>query len=183
MLLAPNEAYLFFKLMVPLQFFVNGKLGVLDNVKTLKDYEKIKIEEKFKIRNALFENTQLIDDFIDENPNDIPMKELAIVSKWKKFVKGEFYIERYLKNHAILIDEDDKVYAVISLTDSLDEFIPRYLLPQLVKTILLPFQDKIVHDGFLQPYQVYFGGNIKHELKEIYNKAKKSNKIITTLSF
>lgn len=108
------------------------------------------------------------------------MKELAIVSKWKKFIKTEFYIERYLKNHAILIDDDNKVYGVIGLTDSLEEFVPSFMLPQLVKTILLPFQDKIVHDGFLQPYQIYFGGNIKGELKDVYMKAKKKNKIITS---
>jgi hypothetical protein len=179
MLLAPNEAYLFFKLMLPLQFFVNEKLGVLKNVKTFEAYTKIPLPEKFKVRNALYENPQLIDEFIDENPDDIPMKDLAIVSKWKKFVKGEFYIERYLKNHSILIGQDNEVYGVISLTDPLEEFVPKFFLPQLVKTVLLPFQDKIVHDGFLEPYQIYFGGNIKRELKDIYNKAKKQNKIIT----
>ncbi|MEK7723345.1 MAG: hypothetical protein AAB336_03275 [Acidobacteriota bacterium] len=179
MLLAPNEAYLFFKLMLPLQFFVNGKLGVLENIKTFKAYEKVKMQEKFKVRNALFENPQLIDEFIDENPNDIPMKELAHASKWKNFLKGEFYIERYLKNHAILIGEDNETYGVIGLTDSIEEFVPSFMLPQLVQTILLPFQGKIVHDGFLVPYQIYFGGNIKRELKDVYMNAKKRNKIIT----
>lgn len=64
MLLLPNEANLFFKLMLPLQFFVNSKLGVLNNIKTLKEYEKVKMPEKFKVRNALFENIALIDDLM-----------------------------------------------------------------------------------------------------------------------
>jgi hypothetical protein len=179
MLLAPNEAYLFFKLMLPLQFFVNEKLGVLKNVKALEAYNKIPLQEKLKVRNALFENPHLIDEFIDEDPADIPMKELAIVSKWKRFIKGEFYIERYLKNHSILIGEDGRIYGVISLTEPLEAFVPKFFLPQLVQTVLLPFQDKIVHDGFLEPYRLSFGGNIKRELKDLYNKAKKQNKIIT----
>lgn len=139
------------------------------------------MQEKYKVRNALFENIHLIDEFIDENPDDLPMKELAHASKWKNFVKGEFYIERYLKNQAILIGEDNEVYGVIGLTDSIEELVPGYMLPQLVQTILLPFQGKIVHDGFLVPYQIYFGGNIKRELKDVYMNAKNKKKIISSL--
>jgi len=64
---------------------------------------------------------------------------------------------------------------------ALDENFPKFLLPSRVKTILLPFQDKIVYDGFLLPYQIIFGGGIKAELKEIYLKAKRKGKIITSL--
>lgn len=180
MILTLNEAHLFFKLMLPLQFFVNGKLGVLKEIKNLETYKKINMQEKFKVRNALFENPHLIDEFIDENPNDIQMKELAHASKWKKFYKGEFYVERYLKSGAIFIGDDNQVYEVVGLTNTIDEIIPSYFLPQLVQAILLPFQNKIVHDGFLQPYQIHFGGNIKRELKDIYMSAKKKKKIITT---
>jgi hypothetical protein len=177
MLLSPNEAYLFFKLMLPLQFFVNGKLGVLKKIKTFKAYKDVGMQEKFEVRNALFENPHFIDEFIDENPDDIPLKELAHASQWKKFIKGEFYVERYLKSGAIFIGDENEVYEIIGLTDGIDEIIPSYFLPQLVKTILLPFQGKIVHDGFFQPYQLHFGGNIKRELKDIYLDAKKKKKI------
>lgn len=179
MTLSPAEASLFFRLMLPLQFFVNEKLGVLPKIKSFEKYCKVSTQEKFEVRSALFENTALIDEFIDENPQDIPMKELAAVSKWKKFVKGDFFIERYLKDYAVFISDDEDVYAVYGLTESLAEYFPKFALPvRLGSVVLLPFQDKIVTDGFFMPYSVIFGGGIKSELKEIYLKAKRKGSII-----
>jgi len=181
-ILSSTEATLFFKLMLPLQFFVNEKLGVLPKIKTFEKYCKVSMQEKFEVRNALFENVGLIDEFIDENPQDIPMKQLTFVSKWKKFIKGDFYIERYLKDYAVFISDDENVYAVCGLTESLAEYFPKFALPvRLNVVILLPFQDKIVTDGFFLPYPVIFGGGIKRELKEIYLEAKQKDKIVTSL--
>jgi len=47
------------------------------------------------------------------------MKDLALISKWKNFIEGEFFIERYLKNHAVFISDENQVFAVTSLTDAL----------------------------------------------------------------
>jgi len=179
MILSQTEASLFFKLMLPLQFFVNEKLGVLPKVKTFEKYCKVSTQEKFEVRNALFENITLADNFIDENPQNFPMKELSVVSEWKKFIKGEFFVERYLKNYAVFISDDNDVYAVCGLTDSLAEYFPKFALPvRLGTVVLLPFQDKIVTDGFFLPYRVIFGGGIRQELKEIYAEAKRKDKII-----
>jgi hypothetical protein len=179
MILSPTEASLFFKLMLPLQFFVNEKLGVLPRAKSFEKYCKVSTQEKFEVRSALFENINLMDDFIDENPQNFPMKELAVVSGWKKFITGDFFIERYLKNHAVFISDDNDVYAILGLTDSLAEYIPKFALPvRLGAVVLLPFQDKIITDGFFLPYHVVFGGGIRQELKEIYAEAKRENKII-----
>ena len=181
MKLEPNEAKLFFKLMLPLQYFVNQKLGILDGIKKFQDYKNASFQEKFKVRNALFDNLPLIDQFIDENPDDISLKDLAIVSSWKRFLVGEFYVERHLKTQSIFISEDDKVYAVLGLTSSLEEIFPDYLIPQITAAFLLPFQDKIVSDGFFAARQIFVGGNIKKELQAVYSQAKKKDKIIQTL--
>lgn len=181
MKLSADEALLFFKLMLPLQFFVNGRLGILKAVENFEDYKKASFEDKFKVRNALFDNVYLIDDFIDENPQDIPMKDLAIAAGWKRFVKQEFCVARYTKTHAVFIGEADEVYEVVGLTSSLNEFLPAFLLPQIVEAVLLPFQHKIVNDGLIVSKQIYLGGNIKRELRDVYTKAKKDNRIIKTL--
>jgi len=181
MTLLPDEAKLFFKLMLALQFFANQKLKVLPEVSLAAKFKKISINKRYEVHAALFKNIRLIDDFIDENPEDFPMKNLAVISKWKNFVAGEFFIERYLKNHAIFVSDENQVYEVLSLTDALDENFPKFVLPVRVKTILLPFQAKIVYDGFLLPYRIVFGGGIKSELKEIYMKAKRTGKIISSL--
>ena len=165
---------------MPLLAFVNRKLEILPHVSVSEDFEQVTFEEVAQVRNALYENIRLIDEFIDENPEDIPLKDLAIVSKWKNFVNNEFFIERYLKQHAIFI-ADKKVYAVGSLRDSFDEMIPAYALPLMVKAVLLPFQDCIVYDGFLAHNNIYFGSGIKEDLKHIYLKAKRRDEIIFSL--
>ena len=102
MILSPTEAALFFKLMLPLQHFANQELGVLPQVKTFEGYCDASMQKKYEVRTALFANTHLLDKFIDKNPHDIPLPELAIISTWKRFVTGEFYIERHLKNYTVL---------------------------------------------------------------------------------
>ena len=167
--------------MLPLQFFVQEKLRILENIESFQDYKNASFEQKFRVRNALLENVHLIDDFIDENPQDIPLTELSIVSSWKKFVKGDFYVERHLKDSTIFIGEDSRVYSVLGLTDSLDKIFPKYLIPQIVSAVLLPFQNIIVSDGFFSASQMYIGGNIRNELREVYSLAKKKKKIIADL--
>ncbi|HEX8251329.1 MAG TPA: hypothetical protein VF599_24365 [Pyrinomonadaceae bacterium] len=179
MILSTAEASLFFRLMLPLQFFVNEKLGVLPQIKSFEEYCQVSMREKFDVRNALFADVGLIDDFIDENPQDIPMKHLTIVSRWKKFCRGDFYIERYLKDCAVFISDETEVYAVWGLTESLTEYFPKYALPvRLESVVLLPFQTKIVTDGFFLPQRVISGGELKSELREVYAQAKRKDKIV-----
>ncbi len=181
MKLSDENIELFYKLMKPLLVFVNKKLEFIPTVSTVEDFDNIGFEDKAIIREALYEEIHLIDSFIDENPEDFPMKELAIVSKWKNFIKSDFFVERHLKKHAIFIGEDKKVYAVMGLMTPMDEIIPREALPVRLETVLLPFQDVIVYDGFIAPYNVFFGSGITEDLKHIYTKAKRRDEIIFSL--
>ena len=181
MKLSTDEAALFFKLMLSLQFFIQQKFGILKNVETFQNYKNASFAEKFKVRNALFENIHLIDEFIDENPQDIPLKELSVAAGWKRFMKGDFYVERHLKNATVFIGKDFEVYTVLGLTDSLDNIFPKYLIPQIVSAILLPFQNKIVADGFFAANEIFIGNNIRAELRAVYSQAKKKAQIITSL--
>lgn len=180
MKLFEEEAKLFFELMRPLLAFVNTKLRILPGVSVAEDFNEVPFKDIARVRNALYENIHLIDSFIDENPQDIPMKNLTIVSKWKNFVESEFFIERYLKEYAIFISGKE-VYAVGSLLESFDEMIPAFALPLHVRTVLLPFQDRIVYDGFLAHNNISFGGGIREDLKHVYLKAKRRDQIIFSL--
>jgi len=45
------------------------------------------------VRDALYENPQLIDAFAAENPFGFSDEELDIVRSWKHFVAGDFFID------------------------------------------------------------------------------------------
>ena len=185
MKLSANDVALYYKLMWPLQFYVNQKLNILPDVDSVEAYARYyESEDKLPLRNALYENPELIDAFVGENPAQLTGDELSIVRSWKNFVAGDFYIDRFLKNGAIFITagEPARVYVVLGLTDSLKDFFQHYQRPPiLVKTVLLPFKGRIIYDGMFQFYNISFGGGIKGNLKEIYMAAKQNQRIIETL--
>lgn len=175
------EADLFFELMWSLQYFVNSKERIIPSVKTLKKYTNLPMEEKLKVRNALFENAAVIDDFVRENPEKLSEEKLKIVSGWKNFVAGKFYIERLLKKYAVFIS-GEKVYGVLGLYQGLDEIIHPSYLPVLVEATLLPFKGRVIYDGIVIPYNVAFGSGIRADLKDTYMEAKRDGAIIVDLN-
>ncbi len=180
MKLPEEEAKLFIDLMCSLQYFVNGKLKIHAQIKSIEAYAECTTEEKAEVRKALFSDIKRIDSFVQENPQNFSQEKLSIVSNWKNFIEGDFQIERFLKSHAIFIQEND-VYCVLGLYQGFDELIHRSRLPLYVKAILLPFKGKIVYDGIFQTYNIHFGGGIKRSLKETYMTAKQNNRIIESL--
>lgn len=177
MKLSKQEADLFFKLMWSLQNYVNLKMGIVADVATVDEYKDLPSSQKIEIRDALYNNIELIDSYLKENPQDLSAEELEIVKSWKKFQQGNYYIERTLKKYAIFIGEK-KVYGVLALYDTLEDVLPYARWPYYTIAVLLPFKGKIIYDGLLQGYRVSFGGGIKSSLKETYMAAKQNGRII-----
>lgn len=179
MRLSDQDAKLFFQLMWAVQFYVNQKLKIHD-IKCIDDYADSPTDQKVKVRDALYENIELIDSFVNENPQNFSKKNLATVSEWKKFIRGSFFIERLLKKYAVFVQEN-KVYGVLGLSQNFDQLTNDANLPLYVDTVLLPFKGKIIFDGLLGFQNISFGGGVKRSLKEIYMRAKQSNRIIDSL--
>ena len=181
MKLSRQDADLFFTLMWPLQFFVQQRLHILPDVDTLQAYIACPSDRKLQVRQALYEHIDLIDAFLQENPQHFSEDTLAIIAAWKHYQAGDFYIERFLKTHAIFIASDNKVYAVLALHDAFEDMFHRRQLPIFVKAVLLPFKGKIIYDGLLQGYNLFFGRSITTDLKETYLAAKQQGHIIASL--
>lgn len=180
MVLSEDDVKLFFKLMLPLQAFVNLKLDLIPDCSTTEAVKNLDLEPRFKLREALYGNIGLIDQFVKENPEGFNDEELGIVQSWSKFIAGDFYIERYLAKHAIFI-KNEEVYAVVALQDPFDFLVGREQLPAYTKTVLLPFKGKIVYDGLMQNYRIQFGGGIRGSLRETYLTAKQNGRIIESI--
>lgn len=181
MKLSREEADLFFKLMWGLQFYINGRHRILPGVKSVEDFVRLPSESKIQVRDALWENPDLIDAYVKENPEGLSTEELDIVQKWSRLVSGTFQIYRFLKKHSIFIGEKAQVYGVLGLYDSLEDVIHGRVLPVMVEAVLLPFKGRIVYDGLLRWSNVYFGRGIRSSLHEKYMAAKQNDRIITTL--
>lgn len=102
--LSLTDADLFFKLYGALHLYVNEQLHVLPDVHTPEELAGLKLEDRAKLRDALYDHPELFDRFITENPAGLTADELNIVKSWSSgFIRGDFYIVRHLKRYSIFI--------------------------------------------------------------------------------
>jgi hypothetical protein len=180
MILSTQDATQFFRLMWGLQFFVGQQRQLLPDVKSLEEFITLPSAAKIKMRDALWENPDLVDAYVEKNPDGLPVEELDIVRKWKRFVAEKFTIYRHLKEHSIFMGKS-QVYGVLGLYDPLEQVISGRPLPLYVEAVLLPFKGRIIYDGLVRPYDIYFGAGIRSGLREEYLTAKQNGRIITSL--
>lgn len=138
------------------------------------------IDNSIRATYTLWKNPDLIDAYVEKNPDRLPAEELSINRKWKGFVAGRFTVFRYLKQHTIFIG-NSSVYGVLGLFDPLEEVLSAHPLPLFVDAVLLPFERKIIYDGMLESYNVLLGPGIRAGLNEEYLTAKQNGRIITSL--
>ena len=185
MKLTEQEADLFFDLMWKLQWYTNQEYQVISPVETPDDYKNlVDMEEKMQVRNTLFDKfPEIAKSFAKTNPFQLNPEELQIIQQWEKHIKGAFFIERFLKRYTVFIERDTEVvYGVFGLYEPLSDIIDKSNLPVCIEAILLPFKDKIIYDGLLQGYPIFFGSGITSELKEIYLTAKQNQAIVTSFN-
>jgi hypothetical protein len=182
MILDPDDCERFFKLHKALTLFVNRRLKIGKAPARSKGIVALPPEQRLKVRDALLEHLDLIDDFVEENPYNLDPDELTIVNSWKHLVAGEFYVLRFLKKYAVFLTakEPTVAYGVLALSEPFEEVIDQPL-PFFCKTVLLPLRERIVYDGLLSGYNLIIGSNMARDLNDAYNTTKKRYGVITSL--
>ncbi len=183
MQLADSDIDLFYHLYYSLLIYVNQKMGLFAGVCASEEMSELTPLQVSELRQQLYTHPYLFDLFAEENPLKTSPDLLQIVSNWHNFISGRFYIYSYQKNHAVLIDDrpPSKAYGVLALDCPFPELVGS-VLPVMVETVLLPFKNKIIYDGTLQPYPFYLGLSIKGSLKETYHQAVEKFGIIASLT-
>ena len=181
MILNDEDADLFFRLHWSILFFVNLKYRVIEGLSEpyLKDE---KLEDVNELNNILFNNPELIDSFIAENPFNLDTEELDIIKSWKNYIKDRFLLVAHLKKYSVFMttDQDQKAYGVIGIFEKVEDIVPLFM-PQLVETTLLPFKGQIIYCGLFGFYNIRIGSGMKAGIQAEYQKAKRRFGIITSL--
>ena len=163
--LSEQDAKLFHQLMDSLLFFANKKLKAIKNCNTLGEFHKNNVEKTIPIRKIVFSDNTLIDEYVADNPDNLPPNEIKIVLSWKKSLEDDFYLVKYEQEYALFLhSKDQKVYGVKGIFDSFNEKFGGYV-PVMLRIRLLPFNDVLIYDGIFFPYQISFGGGIRSSLK------------------
>lgn len=182
MQLSPQDTARFYRIWWPLLRYVNAQRQVVPDLLTEPEETPMSAEQAHQIRNVLWESDGLREAFTAENPAGLPAADLAIVTSWRHRVMGQFFIFRYLKQYTVFLTEGEppQAYGVLGLASPIQEVVLRPV-PALVKAVLLPFEGKIIYDGLLAPYSVFFGSGIRRGLNEAYRTVQERGGVLTTL--
>ncbi len=182
MTLRTSQSDMFYSIWLPLLGFANERLHVLPSLSGKGPKDKIVSEEAIKVRDALWLNESVLEEFVSQNPARLSEEELGIARTWRYRLPGTFIVYKTLKKHAIFLSQDRNgdVYAVKGLYSSFEDLFGMYV-PIMIKTVLIPFQDEITTDGLFESYSVVFGPGIRSEFKDLYDDARERGDIITTL--
>ena len=177
-----SECTLFYETWYGLMGFVNEKKKNLP-VQIQPIYPNpVSDELMYKVREAFWKNPVLINDYISSA--SLPKSKIELLQSWRDHhIKGMFFLMEYTPEYAVLMGSDKKkgdiLYGIKGISRSIADTVQRDLPVQL-ETVLLPFKDKIIYDGFLSSMQLSFGKNIREAFFEMYQKAME-NGIITCL--
>ena len=178
-----SECRLFYETWYGLMGFVNKKKNVLPvDIEPIYP-NPINDEAIYHIREVLWKNPDLIDEYLISV--SLPKEKIELLNSWRKyFIKGMFTVAEHKAEYSILLTADekgeDKLYAVKGLSRSLANVLP-YELPITIEAVLLPFKDKIVYDTLIGTRDIRYGKGAKDMFTRIYEKARE-NGIITCLS-
>ena len=178
MILTDKEAKQFYNLWIPLLDFVNQKYGLKKELYGMTSPKGLPLESVALISSKLWEDKDVIDEFVLSGFKKMDEEESAIVSSWKRAVHGQFIVDRHLKKGSVLISLDNnEVYVVKGIYSSWREMLANYPMPQIVKATLIPFRDVIIYDGVIAPSGVYLGRNMSEQSKQTYLAAKSSGNL------
>lgn len=170
MRLSEPDYELFLDLHISLLVFAGKKYGLFPaNTTVAKFREQPDGEAIMKIREKLYTDHATIDEY-SASRKDLSIEQLAIVQGFKQAHQGRFFILKHLKKGSVFFDEK-YAFLVNALSDPL-EWVAGSKLPLMVDAVLLPFKNKIVYDGFIAGYNMYFGSGIKSSLNNAYNVSK-----------
>lgn len=182
MLLSREDAELFFRLHRSLMCFVNERLRIVPDIRSPEQFSALSLEIRVQVRDAFMGEPDILDSFLDANPDHMTQEELDIVSSWRHYVFGKFFVFRYLKRHTVFLatDPHPTAYGVLALSEPLEDLIGPYL-PAWIETMLLPFRGRIVYDGLLKGHNISFGGGVRRMLNDSYKEAKEGLGVISSL--
>ena len=153
--------------------FVNQKYRLIKELYGMTSPKGLPLQSVVLISSKLWENRDIIDEFVLSDFKNMNEEETEIVTSWKKAIRGKFIVDRHLKKGSVLVSVyNNEVYIVKGIYTSWREMLESYPMPQIVEATLLPYRDVIIHDGIVVPYRVCLGRNMSEESKQIYLAAK-----------
>lgn len=183
MYLSEDEVQIFYKLWLSLLEYTNNKYKINSKIKKLVSAKSINPQDLIPIKNKLWEDKNLIDEYLNMHCDLHSYDEIEIIKGFKRNIQGKYIIFKHLKKYTIFMSTDDDVksYGVVGISNPVDMMFPSYILPIYVEAVLLPFKGRIIYDSLILPYNITLGSGIKRSINIDYKNSKEKYGIITTI--
>ncbi|MDW7668452.1 MAG: SEC-C metal-binding domain-containing protein [Bacillota bacterium] len=180
--LSSEECQEFYETWYGLMGFINEKLNVVDSNIKAEYPNDVSDEIIHKVREILWENPELIDEYISET--NLDKEKVDVLKLWKtNHKKGMFILLEYQQDYAVALAPnekgEDRLYGIKGISNSISNVLRRPL-PLTIETVILSFKGKIIYDSFMIPMPVTYGKGARAAFKEMYDNAKEHG-IITSL--
>ncbi len=180
MTLTQDDAARFYSIFFKLIDYTNDKYKVVPRLKKISNAKSVDPNAIMPIRDRLWESDDIINQIVYKNPFSFDERDLLLVASWKKRIVDNLLIYKHLKKYTIFMASGG-LYGVVGIVSPIEELFPSYVLPLFAKTVLLPFEGKIIYDSQISVYQITYGSGIRRVFNEDYRKLKNRDGIITTL--
>ena len=116
--------------------------------------------------------TKMDKEYIEKNPSNFTFRNLNIISDFRYGMRKNFLLVAYEKNYTVLNDEGIN-YMVKGLNENLDQFIAPEKTPMLMQTAIMPFNGRIIYDGFISTSNIRLAQDIISKAFEDYSYGQK----------
>ncbi len=162
--LCKSAADEYYKIYFGLLEYTNNKYKVNNNIKKIYKQEGINPEDLIPINDYLWDNKQILNEFIDDNIYNFNEQELEIVKGFNNAIKGMFTIVGFDREYTMVTNESGKVYMVKGIREDIDKIFTDTDLPKIILTTLLMFKNNIIYNGFFSEVPVSLGSNFDEML-------------------
>jgi hypothetical protein len=146
MLLAPEDAALFYRAWGAILIWVNAKRRVVPPFPPPTPEHPIDPSMANQVRKVLWADDSLRDQFLTEGAAGLGSAERDLIASWRHRVNDRFVVFKHLRKHSIFLAKG--AYAVLGIYTPLEILCPD--VPAFVGATLLPFRDSIIIDGILE---------------------------------
>ena len=178
-ILDEKQMYVFYGLYYMLLHRTNEKYKIFPHIANAdKFFERLTQPNFVKLAEKFFNSPEIITDYIKQYKRELTSTHLEILTGFQHTLKKTFIALRYENQKLVLLDEEEKkIYMVSGIVSAIALNIPFFVLPQFVETRLIPLNNVITYDVFINQIPVAIGPNIRKELKKVEKQSKIINNI------
>lgn len=163
----------FYEIWYGLLEYVNEKCDVIKGKNGPASLGTISDAMLYRVRDVLWENPELIDEYIKES--DLSQEKVDILKLWKtNHKKGDFVLWEYRPEYAVVFGADeegkDRLYGIKGISKAVANALMA-ALPVPIATVLLPFKGKIIYDGYIGTWDISFGEGAMEMFRGVYDRA------------